>query len=74
MKERVIRLNEIKEVEEFVDIAEECDFDINLIYQHIFIDGKSFLGVIGLLRKDMTVSYWGNNLGFEKVLRKYAVA
>lgn len=74
MKERVIRLNEIRDVEEFVDVAEECDFDINLIYQHIFIDGKSFLGVIGLLRKDMTVSYWGTNTGFEKVLKKYAVA
>lgn len=74
MKERMIKLNETVDVQEFVKTAEQCDFDINLIYQHIFIDAKSFLGVMGLLRKEMKVSYYGENQGFEKIIQKYAVA
>jgi len=74
MKEKMIKLNETVDVQEFVKTAEQCDFDINLIYQHIFIDAKSFLGVMGLLQKEMKVSYFGENPGFEKMLQKYAVA
>lgn len=74
MKESIIRLNETGDVQEFVRAAEQCDFDINLIYQHIFIDAKSLLGVLGLLMKDMKVSYYGEDQGFEKVVQKYTVA
>ena len=74
MKEKMIRLNETGEVKEFVRSAEQCDFDIDLIYQHIFIDAKSFLGVMGLLNKEMKVSYFGENPGFEKTLQKYTIA
>lgn len=74
MKEKMIKLNETVEVKEFVDCAEQCDFDINLIYQHVFIDAKSLLGVMGLLKKDLKVSYFGNNACFEKVLQKYSIA
>lgn len=74
MKERIIRLNETSEVREFVSAAEKCDFDINLIYRHVFIDAKSFLGVMGLLMNDMKVSYGGENQMFEHVVKKYAVA
>ena len=74
MKERMIRLNKANDVEEFVKAAEQCEFDINLIYQHVFIDGKSILGVFGLLTKDMKVSYFGENQIFEQILQKYAVA
>ncbi len=74
MKERVIRLNHPKDVQEFVNAATQCEFDINLIYQHIFIDAKSLIGVLGLLRQNTKVSYFGENQGFEQVLQKYAVA
>ena len=74
MKERVIRLNHPKDVQEFVNAATHCEFDINLIYQHIFIDAKSLIGVLGLLRQNTKVSYFGENQGFEQVLQKYAVA
>ncbi len=74
MKERIIRLSETGEVKEFVQAAEQCDFDIDVVYQHIFIDAKSFLGVMGLIMKDMRVSYSGEDQGFEQVVQKYAVA
>lgn len=73
MKESMIRLNEAEDVQEFVRAAEKCDFDINVINKHIFIDAKSFLGVLGLMMEDMKVSYFGENSGFEKVVRKYSV-
>ncbi len=74
MKETIIRLNETSDVQEFVKAAENCDFDINLIYRHMFIDGKSILGVLGLMMNDMKVSYKGDNPVFDQVVRKYAVA
>lgn len=74
MKERIIRLNEVNDVEEFIRAAEQCEFHISLIYQHASIDGKSILGVFCFLSKDMKVSYLGENQVFEQILQKYAVA
>ncbi len=74
MKECMIRLNKANDVEEFVRAAQRCEFEIHLIYQHLFIDGKSILGVFALLTKDMTVAYLGEDPIFERVLQKYAVA
>ena len=48
MKECMIRLNKANDVEEFVRAAQRCEFEIHLIYQHLFIDGKSILGVFAL--------------------------
>lgn len=74
MKEKMIRLNAASEVQEFVRAAEKCDFDINLICRHVFIDAKSFLGVLGLVMNDMKVSYFGEDPAFDSVVQKYAVA
>lgn len=73
MKEIMIRLNKASDVEEFVGAAEKCDFDINLISRHVFIDAKSLLGVLGLMMTDMKVSYFGENQVFESIVQKYAV-
>lgn len=70
----MIRLNATSDVLEFVNAAEKCDFDINLIYRHVFIDAKSLLGVLGLVMSEMKVSYSGEDQTFERVLQKYAVA
>ena len=74
MKERMIRLNETNDVQEFVKAAENCDFDINLIYRHMFIDAKSILGVFGLMMNDMKVSYTGENPVFDQIVQKYAIS
>lgn len=74
MKEKMIRLNEAKDVREFVSAAEKCDFDINVICRHVFIDAKSFLGMLGLLMNDLKVSYSGDDQSFECIVQKYAIA
>ena len=70
MTEKKIKLNATNEVQEFVNAASECNFDINLHYQRAIVDAKSFLG----LSKIFTVSYGGNDGNFEQILSKYAAA
>lgn len=73
MKEKKIKLMATDEVREFVDAAEGCDFDIDVVDQRVIIDAKSILGVLSLgLCKVLTVQYWGENRAFENVVRKYA--
>lgn len=75
MVEKKVQFSNREEVEEFVKTAEQCDFDIDILYQHVYIDAKSFLGVLGLgLYKELTVKYRGQNANFEKMLKTYAVA
>ena len=75
MTERKVRFKDSEEVENFVNAAGQCDFEIDILSDHIYIDAKSFLGVLGLgLRKDLTVQYFGENAKFEKMLKNYAVA
>ena len=70
MTEKKIKLNATNEVQEFVNAASECNFDINLHYQRAIVDAKSFLGVLSLgLSKIFTVSYGGNDGNFEQILR-----
>ena len=71
MTEKKIKLNATNEVQEFVNAASECNFDINLHYQRAIVDAKSFLGVLSLgLSKIFTVSYGGNDGNFEQILSK----
>ena len=37
-----------EDVENFVNAAGQCDFDIDILSDHIYIDAKSLLGVLGL--------------------------
>ena len=75
MKQRRIYLPTIEDAKEFVAAATKCDFDIDILYDHIYVDAKSFLGVIGLgFKKDLTVKYFGENDKFETMLKNYAVA
>ena len=63
------------EVQQFVNAASKCDFDIDISYNRYVVDAKSFLGVYGLdFRAPLTVSYNGYNEEFEELLRKYAIA
>lgn len=75
MVEKKVQFSNTEEVEEFVKTAGQCEFDVDISYQHVYIDAKSFLGVLGLgLRKELTVKYAGENAKFENYLDSLAVA
>lgn len=68
-KQRKIRLVSILDVKEFVTVAGECDFDVNVFYNHLIVDAKSVLGVLSLdLSKTLTVEYDGNDRALEELL------
>ena len=70
-----IKLNETKEVEEFVAAAGKCDFDIDIFYNRFVIDAKSILGILSMdLTKELTVKYYGENKEFNHTLQKFAIA
>ena len=73
MNERKIKLSGTEAVKEFVNKAEQCDFDVDIFYNRFVIDAKSILGVLSMdLDKVLTVKYGGRNTEFENVLEKYA--
>lgn len=75
MNEKIIKLADAEEVQDFVRAAGSCDFDIDVSYQRIVIDAKSILGVMGLgMERELTVKYGGENMDFENVLSKYSIA
>ncbi len=72
MQERYIRLFGGDDVRTFVRAASKCDFDIDVNYNHVYVDGKSILGVLGLdLNRILTVSYDGYNEEFEAVMDRF---
>ena len=74
MMEHQIRLNEAEDVREFVNTASKCDFDIDIFYNRIIIDGKSILGILSMdLTKNLTVKCYGENPHFNEVIAKFAV-
>lgn len=65
-KQRKIKLDTIHDAKKFVALANECDFDINVRFNHFIIDAKSILGVLSLdLAKVLTVEYDGEDFMFE---------
>lgn len=72
MERTQIKLQAPEEVKEFVSAAEKCNFDIDVVYNKILIDAKSFLGVLSLSTNPMTVVCHGEDLCFLQVCEKYA--
>ncbi|WP_242845883.1 HPr family phosphocarrier protein [Butyrivibrio sp. AE2005] len=63
------------QVQDFVNAATKCDFDIDIYYNRYVVDAKSILGVFGLdLSQTLTVEYRGYNSDFENFLQKLAIA
>ena len=63
------------QVEEFVNAATKCDFDVDVYYNRYVVDAKSILGVFGLdLTQPLTVEYNGSNEQFESYLQGLAIA
>ena len=50
---RQIKLNATEDVQEFVNEAAKCSFDIDISYNRIIIDAKSLLGILSM---DLTQS------------------
>ena len=64
MNEKQIRLRSREEVQDFVQAASNCNFDIDISYDRVIIDAKSFLGVLGLgVSRVLTVTYCGKRHG-----------
>ena len=55
--------------------ASNCNFDIDISYDRVMMDAKSFLGVLGLgVSRVLTVTYCGKDMEVENIVQKYAVA
>ena len=75
MTQSKIKLNAAEDVQEFVNAASICDFDIDIYYNRFLIDAKSILGILSMdLTKVLTVDCHGENKEFERTLQKFAVA
>lgn len=73
MKERKIKLVSIADAKAFVTAAMKCDFDVDVFYNRVVIDGKSILGVLSMdLTKTLSVRLHGENEEFEAYLETIA--
>ena len=72
---RKIRFREPEDVREFVRAASKCDFDIDISYNRIVVDAKSYLGILGMdLSNNLTVTCHGKDEEFDRLLQKFTVA
>lgn len=63
------------EVNDFVNAASRCEFEIDICYNHYTVDAKSIVGVLGLdLKQPLTVTCHGYDENFELLLRTFAIA
>ena len=75
MTQSKIKLNATEEVQEFVNAATKCEFDIDIYYNRFLIDAKSILGILSMdLTKVLTVECHGESKEFDRTLKKFAVA
>ncbi len=74
MQTKQIKLGCPDEVNDFVAVASKCNFDIDIFYNRVIIDAKSFLGIMSMdLSRTLQVAYKGFNQEFESIIKKYAV-
>ena len=75
MNEKQIRLRSREEVQDFVQAASNCNFDIDISYNRIIIDAKSLLGILSMdLTRELTVRCYGESQRFNAVMDKFAIA
>ena len=75
MSQSKIKLNATEEVQEFVNAASRCDFDIDVRYNRFLVDAKSILGVLSMdLGQILIVKCHGENSDFDSFLEKHKVA
>lgn len=70
-----IKLQTPQDVQEFVNAAAKVECDVNLKGGVVFIDGKSFLGVMTMgLMRELVVHTNEVDKNFNKSIKKFAVA
>ena len=73
MSETKMKVRFHDEVEEFVDAASRCDFDIDIFYNRVIIDAKSILGILSMdLSQALTVQCYGTNPDFNRTLKRFS--
>lgn len=66
MKEVRVKFSSVENVERFSAKANQCNFDIDVCYNHIFLDGKSIVALLSLdLSKAVIIRYEGENQQLE---------
>ncbi|MDE7060445.1 MAG: HPr family phosphocarrier protein, partial [Lachnospiraceae bacterium] len=61
MEKNLVKFNRVDDVKEFVAAAAKCDFDIDVTYNKVIVDAKSFLGVLSLASLPVLVAMHGEN-------------
>ena len=63
MKNMFYTFSTVEEMVAFVNKAESCDFDVDICYNHLVIDGKSLMGVmnVGLGKPYATARHFPRN-------------
>lgn len=70
-----IKLMSPNDVQEFVNIASKCEFDVDLKQGACYLDAKSFIGVLTqALEREMWVICRGDDEAFGRSIQKFAVA
>jgi len=68
-----IYLRDPEEVSEFVHLAEQCEFDVDIYYNRVIIDAKSLLGILSMdLSRPLNVRLHGEDAHFEKAIARFA--
>lgn len=69
-----IMLHSAEDVARFVSIARRCDFEIDVQYQHFFLDGKSLVGMMSVDLSNCLIIYHNQtNPVFEQMLKDYEI-
>ena len=71
---KLIKLTAPEEAQAFVAAASEFNFDIDMRFNKVIVDAKSFLGVLSLLSHPVMIFSQGSSSEFDELLEKYAVA
>lgn len=71
---KLIKLTALEDAQDFVTTVSECDFDVDMRFNKVIVDAKSFLGVLSLLSHPVMIFSQESNSEFEQLLDKYAVA
>ncbi|MDE7211459.1 MAG: HPr family phosphocarrier protein [Lachnospiraceae bacterium] len=72
MERNMVKFNRVDDVREFVAAAAKCDFDIDVTYNKVVVDAKSFLGVLSLASLPVLVAMHGENSQLRQVCQKFA--
>lgn len=75
MKEKLIKFSNVDDARVFIANADQCNFDIDVHYNHITLDGKSIMALLSMdFTQPVTVKYNGENPNFESMLSRLAVS